>query len=119
MRVLALMFVVARDMPMTEENTAQPASNSTAASGNEVSKKLSGEGALKTTMPVKALKKFPSTLRAICVVPSLNKNYPYEVLADSIKQHPPDSHPLRYTKAKLQDQILSFPRNQRAWMGYM
>lgn len=88
-RVSALIFVAARDTSTAEENSAQPVSNPTAASGNEVSRKLSKEGALKTTMLVKALKKFPSTLLAICVAPSLNKNYPYEVLTDSIKQHPP------------------------------
>ncbi|EDU40400.1 predicted protein [Pyrenophora tritici-repentis Pt-1C-BFP] len=87
-RVRALMFVAARDMATTEI-PGQTTSNLVVAIDNESWKKSSKEGAMKAAMLVKALKKFPSTLRLICVAQSLNKCYPYEVLADSIKQHPP------------------------------
>ena len=85
-RVRALLFVAARDMPATEIQTA---SDMVAVTGDELAKKLSKEADMKTTMLVKALNNFPLTLRVIRVAPSLNKNYPQEVLADSIRQHPP------------------------------
>ncbi|KAK1915150.1 hypothetical protein P3342_002957 [Pyrenophora teres f. teres] len=87
-RVRALMFVAARDMATTDIPD-QTVPSLAIAIDNESLKKSSKEGAIKASMLVKALKKFPSTLRLICVAPSLNKCYPYEVMADSSKQHQP------------------------------
>ncbi|KAE8850700.1 hypothetical protein PTNB85_01116 [Pyrenophora teres f. teres] len=76
-RVRALMFVAARDMATTDIPD-QTVPSLAIAIDNESLKKSSKEGAIKASMLVKALKKFPSTLRLICVAPSLNKCYPVD-----------------------------------------
>ncbi|CAA9958124.1 hypothetical protein PTMSG1_01697 [Pyrenophora teres f. maculata] len=76
-RVRALMFVAARDMATTDIPD-QTVPSLAIAIDNESLKKSLKEGAIKAAMLVKALKKFSSTLRLICVAPSLNKCYPVD-----------------------------------------